>query len=62
MHKDIVELAKQLYEGTDNKVKPTWEQLMPGGACQGLWIERAQAVVIATVRAAAIKSPSEQWK
>ena len=41
MEQDVKQLAEQLYNGDENRCKPTWEQLEHKGACQTLWTERA---------------------
>jgi len=41
----IEEQAERLYEAMANKVKPKWEQLTPGGACQSVWIEYARKIM-----------------
>jgi hypothetical protein len=38
--------ARALYEADWNKVKPKWDDLTPGGACQQAWIERAMEAAL----------------
>ena len=40
----VVKLAKQLYDECPT-VKPTWDQLVAYGACQQVWIERAEKLM-----------------
>lgn len=41
----IEEQAQRLYEAQQNSVHPAWDQLMPGGACQSVWIEYARKIL-----------------
>jgi hypothetical protein len=41
----VAKLARQLYTEGDNKVKPTWDQLTLGGACQSYWVDRAEKLM-----------------
>lgn len=41
----VVQLAKQLYTEVPTP-KPSWEQLQPYGACQQVWIERAEKLML----------------
>ncbi len=40
---DVIELAQWLWDNQQNRVHPAWDQLVPRGATQSVWIESAQA-------------------
>ncbi len=53
-----VAMAKRLYDECPTP-KPTWDQLVAGGACQSLWIERAQKLMVLDMDALVASLPDE---
>ncbi len=41
-----VKLAARLYSEQLNKSVPTWDQLVPYGACQQTWIKQAERMIL----------------